>query len=79
MTDKTDSEKKLETSMSTSIGDYAKKIAKQGRQEGRLVMHDEDGNPVAALVLLTGEVAERLKHLDGFAGCGPLGAKRLIQ
>lgn len=59
-------EEVLQTSMGTSIGEYAETLAKQGRPEGRLVMHDTEGKPVAALVLMTGDVAERLQHLDRF-------------
>jgi tetrahydromethanopterin S-methyltransferase subunit G len=56
----------LEESMNQSVGKYMQALAKQGKKEGRLVMHDEHGQPVAALVLFRQDVAERLHHLDKF-------------
>ena len=57
----------LERAMSQSVGQYMQALAKQGRNEGRLVMHDAEGKPVAALVLFRKDVAEKLHHLDKFA------------
>ena len=52
--------------MSESVGHYMRELAKQGKGEGRLVMYDEHGEPVAALVLFRNEVSERLQHLEKF-------------
>lgn len=52
--------------MSESVGHYMRELAKQGKGEGRLVMYDEHGQPVAALVLFRDEVSERLQHLEKF-------------
>lgn len=56
----------LEESMSQSVGEYMQTLARQGKSEGRLVMHDDKGNPIAAMVLFRSDVAQRLQHLDKF-------------
>jgi hypothetical protein len=61
-----------DTELQQPVGHYLQALAAQGKSEGRLVMHDEAGEPVAALVYIRDEVAERLAHLDKFTGSGPM-------
>lgn len=56
----------LEESMSQSVGEYMQALARQGKSEGRLVMHDPNGKPIAAMVLFRDDVAQKLQHLDKF-------------
>lgn len=53
--------------MNMTVACYVQHLARQGKAEGRMVMHDQEGQPVAALVLMMRDVPERLDHLDRFA------------
>lgn len=61
----------MERTLSTPIGEYMRQLAMQGKGEGRLVMHDELGQPVAALVLFRADVAQKLQHLETFEAREP--------
>lgn len=63
----------IEQELDKPVKHFLGKLQEQSRPNGRLVMHDESGEPVAALVFLRTDVAERLHHMDQFVSSESMG------